>query len=55
MQKHPINQKDDIVSNANGTVEKSLEEAKKCILVCSNCHREIHAGIVTVNESEVMS
>ncbi len=22
--------------------EKMLEEAKKCILVCSNCHREIH-------------
>lgn len=23
-----------------------LKEAKKCILVCSNCHREIHAGLV---------
>lgn len=24
---------------------KVLEEAKKCILVCFNCHQEIHAGI----------
>lgn len=23
-----------------------LEEAMKCILVCSNCHAEIHAGII---------
>jgi predicted HNH restriction endonuclease len=22
------------------------EEANKCILVCENCHREIHAGLV---------
>jgi hypothetical protein len=28
---------------------KALEEAKKCILVCSNCHREIEAGLITVN------
>lgn len=25
---------------------KIEEEIKKCILVCSNCHREIHAGLV---------
>jgi 5-methylcytosine-specific restriction endonuclease McrA len=25
---------------------KALEEAKKCILVCSNCHREIEAGLI---------
>ena len=25
--------------------EKLKEEADKCILVCANCHREIHAGI----------
>ncbi len=21
-------------------------EARKCIVVCANCHREIHAGVV---------
>lgn len=26
-----------------------VEEAKKCILVCANCHREIHEGLVLKN------
>ncbi len=25
---------------------KALEEAKKCIVVCANCHRKIHAGLI---------
>lgn len=28
--------------------KKLKEEADKCVLVCSNCHREIHAGIVII-------
>ena len=31
-------------------LEKDLEEIKKCILVCSNCHREIHEGFYTKDE-----
>jgi hypothetical protein len=27
------------------TSEKALSEIKKCILLCSNCHREVHAGL----------
>lgn len=27
---------------SNTTKEKILEELEKCILVCSNCHRELH-------------
>lgn len=26
--------------------EKTRKELEKCILVCANCHREIHAGIL---------
>lgn len=25
-------------------------EIDKCVLVCSNCHREIHAGITIIND-----
>lgn len=31
-------------------LEKDLEEVKKCILVCANCHREIHGGLYTPEE-----
>lgn len=27
---------------SNTTIEKLLTESKKCILVCANCHRELH-------------
>ena len=26
--------------------KKIIEEAKKCVLVCCNCHQEIHLGII---------
>lgn len=32
------------------SVEKNKEEVNKCILVCANCHREIHAGITKISE-----
>ena len=38
---------------SNGTchdLEKDLAEIKKCLLVCSNCHREIHAGFYSEEE-----
>lgn len=28
--------------------EKVKEELDKCIMVCSNCHREIHAGLIVI-------
>ena len=27
-----------------------VEETKKCILICANCHREIHAGLWNIEE-----
>jgi 5-methylcytosine-specific restriction endonuclease McrA len=34
---------------------KVVAEADKCVLVCANCHREIHAGIIEVQPLIVMS
>lgn len=32
------------------SLDKVFEEAKKCILVCANCHGEIHDGLVDAND-----
>ena len=31
-------------------IEESIEESKKCILLCANCHRELHAEIFKITE-----
>ena len=30
------------------SIEKMREEAAKCVLLCSNCHAEVEAGIATL-------
>lgn len=30
------------------SVEKIKKEVDKCALLCSNCHREVHAGLITL-------
>ena len=32
------------------SLEKNKEEVDKCILVCANCHREIHEGLIDLDE-----
>jgi len=34
----------------NRTMSKILSEAKKCILLCHNCHSEIHNPDLNINE-----
>lgn len=36
----------EISTGLNRSWSKVLAEAKKCVLICSNCHREIHSGLI---------
>jgi len=40
---HITGEKSGNISQLNG--KAMLREAKKCIVLCSTCHREVHAGI----------
>lgn len=44
------NKKDFTISNSNMKVKEAVEESKKCILLCSNCHRELHANLWNIED-----
>ena len=46
-------QKDFTISGKSKSFEMLKKEADKCILVCSNCHKEIHAGIRKIEDEEI--
>lgn len=43
------NKKDFGISGGTKSFETLRPEVDKCILVCSNCHREIHANVIKIN------
>jgi 5-methylcytosine-specific restriction endonuclease McrA len=51
---HHLNPKEKKFALANDGIsrsyKKSLEEAKKCIMVCANCHREIESNLVDISD-----
>lgn len=54
---HHLNpsEKDFSLSNSKiHNLEKLKKEADKCILVCSNCHREIHFNIDEAQKKEIL-
>lgn len=34
------------ISSSRATLKKMVEESKKCVLLCANCHREVHDGLI---------
>lgn len=49
---HHLNGKDklDNIAHLNKYSVKYLQkEIKKCIVLCSNCHRKLHAGLITIS------
>ena len=44
--------KDFTISNDNFKLQEAVKEIKKCILLCSNCHREFHSHLWELSELE---
>lgn len=38
---------------SNKRFERIICEAEKCICLCSNCHKKVHAGILNVDDIEL--
>ena len=43
-------QKDFTISNDHFKLQDAVEESKKCILICSNCHKELHDNLWSIDE-----
>lgn len=37
----------------NATLKSFLKEVHKCILLCSNCHRKTHAGVLQITKKHI--
>jgi hypothetical protein len=52
---HHINPEEKIFNPSMGGVTRSWEilssELRKCVCLCSNCHREVHAGVTNIPEN----
>lgn len=47
---HIRDKKFEIGHSADVTVKNLLSEMEKCIILCSNCHRKVHAGKIAQSE-----
>ena len=43
-------QKDFTISNDHFRLKEAVEESKKCVLICANCHRELHENMWNISE-----
>ena len=47
---HHLGNKEFAISSGNTkSWEKIKKEIDKCLLLCSNCHKEVHAGILDIS------
>lgn len=44
----PDQKEAEVVQLACLGIDRMREEAKKCVLLCSNCHREVHGGVTAL-------
>ena len=46
---NPEEKEFDFKDNTNRSWQTTRNEIQKCILLCANCHREVHAGLIDLN------
>ena len=45
----PTNKIDSVVNMLNKEHELLKKEVNKCVVLCANCHRKVHANIIQLN------
>jgi len=50
---NPLEKENELGVIINGSLEKILKEIEKCILLCDNCHRELHYNIDNLSKSAI--
>jgi hypothetical protein len=50
---HHLYNKKFLISRSDKSMEKIREELKKCVCLCSNCHRKVHNNILKVDEQDL--
>lgn len=50
---HHLHDKDVEVSKLRtfGSIRRVIEEIDKCVVLCANCHRKVHAGTINIGTS----
>lgn len=44
------NQKDFTIGNRDFKLKECIKESEKCVLLCANCHRQLHANLWNLSE-----
>ena len=44
--------KDFTISNDHFKLQEAIDESKKCILICSNCHKELHDNLWSLKDNK---
>ena len=54
---HHLNseEKDFTIGNRDFRLKECIQESKKCILLCSNCHKELHANLWDLGDLSIIN
>ena len=53
--KDPLGKEFSVSKVSNKSFKRAIKESEKCVCLCSNCHKKVHAGILNVDEIPLYS